>query len=125
MAMRGRRVPGSTLLRAHRDLRRNGRTAGCCYPRPLGHALGAKNQREFFAEATALYLSPLPTGSGSQGDGNGVSCRVLTPEAREVMEDSGGLLSVSGAELIEHIHPDLYALLQALYGPPPQFEQLW
>ena len=75
---------------------------------------GETDEYEFFAEATAIYFSPIPVASLNGGVGNGECDRGLTPEARAIVEDAGP--GMSGAELIEELHSDLAKLLEFLFG---------
>ncbi len=71
----------------------------------------AEDEAEFWAEATAIYFSPIPLGSFSSGKGNntdGTTGNFLTPEAL--------------AELIELMHPELYEFVEQVYGPSAAFK---
>ncbi|MBI2569235.1 MAG: hypothetical protein HYV63_19625 [Candidatus Schekmanbacteria bacterium] len=94
-------------------------------PGAFASCYAATNAAEYWAEATALYFSPLPIGSLNGGDGNepygGSPCSVgPTPEARAIVKQLG-LADISGAALLAALQPDLATLLEAVYGPPPFF----
>lgn len=81
-----------------------------------------KSYHEFFAEATALYFSPLAVGyfqTGHHKDEVAEQCQFETlPEGR--VERTGDL-NMSGAEYIASIHPNLYSVMQYIYGEAPTY----
>lgn len=81
---------------------------------------GKDDEREFWAEATAAYLAPVAIVALNSSDVD-PSCGVgLTPEAEALVLENG-FLRMTGAELIGEMHGELFDLLEAMYGPPPEF----
>ncbi|MBT3222001.1 MAG: hypothetical protein HN348_23245, partial [Proteobacteria bacterium] len=77
-----------------------------------------EDEMEFWAEASAIYFSPLPVAALNGGPGNGICDIGLTPEATEVIIQNRVR---TGAELIEQMQPELYYLLNSVYDQPLNF----
>ena len=81
---------------------------------------GSDDEMEYWAEATALYLAPLPIVSLNSSLTD-PSCGVGLTAAAEALVLENGFLRLTGAELIELMQPDLHTLLGQVYGDPPDF----
>ncbi|MBI2571563.1 MAG: hypothetical protein HYV63_31520 [Candidatus Schekmanbacteria bacterium] len=107
---------GQLIAARYAEATRNGLHTSC---------YGSRSPGEYWADATALYLSPLAAASLGEGDGNeavtGAPCASgLSPEAA-AMAGSKGVGSVPGAHLILLMQPELYNLLESVYGSPPAY----
>ena len=77
-----------------------------------------EDEMEFWAEASAIYFSPLPVAALNGGPGNGGCDMGLTPEAEEAILNNR---IRTGAELVENMQPELFELLNIVYDEALDF----
>ncbi|MBI4614122.1 MAG: hypothetical protein HY720_10975 [Planctomycetes bacterium] len=104
-----------TLQEASKALYENARTEGV-----FASHYAAVNEHEYWAEATAIYFSPIPIAALNSGPGNGEEGVGLTPEAQAIVLRNG-FFRLTGAELLALLQPELYSALVEFYGPPLVF----